>query len=276
MNKIFEEADVEAALGTEAEYRGTGSFGEVWRATYQGHDAGFKIIHGNGYDATRLRREIEGYQRVSNPHVVRLYDVITIEICGASKPVLIFEFIPGHDLAEAVALRCPTPEELRTLTLGLLEGVGSMHDADLLHRDLKPANIALRDGDFNQPVILDLGLAKLLDVESVTNYPTLLGTTLYMSPEQLRSERALKASDLWALGEIIYEVATGRHPFFAPGERLSLPQALDRLSAPPEMPDGVPDEISDFISRSLADPPYKRGTLTKAANRIRGGIHGTR
>lgn len=276
MKQIFRKADVEAALTTEAAYRGTGSFGEVWRATYQGHEAGFKIIHGDGYDATRLRREIEGYQRVSNPHVVRLYDVITVDIADASRPVLVFEFIPGHDLAEAVTTRRPTTDELRALTLGLLSGVGSMHAADLLHRDLKPANIALRDGDFDKPVILDLGLAKLLDVESVTNYPTLLGTTLYMAPEQLRSERALKASDLWALGEIVYEVATGRHPFFAPGERLTLTEALDRLGEPPQRPDMLSDEMWDFISRSLNDPPYKRGTLTKAAIRIAGEKYGSR
>ena len=63
-----------------------------------------------------------------------------------------------------------------------------MHAADLLHRDLKPANVALRSGDYGQPVILDLGFAKLLDIESITKYPTLIGTTLYMAPEQLRGE----------------------------------------------------------------------------------------
>lgn len=98
----------------------------------------------------------------------------------------------------------------------------------------------------------------------------------YMAPEQLRSERALKASDLWALGEIVYEVATGRHPFFAPGERLTLTEALDRLGEPPQRPDMLSDEMWDFISRSLNDPPYKRGTLTKAAIRIAGEKYGSR
>lgn len=269
MQQVFPREDIGDALGCETvEYCGTGSFGEVWRAPYQGADAAYKIIHGDGYDTNRILREIQGYRRVDHSNVVKLYDVITLPIAGVKRPVMVFEFIPGHDLAEAITAGRPSAEELRSLAYGLLDGVAAMHSAELLHRDLKPANIALREGDFGRAVILDLGLAKLLDVESVTRYPSLVGTTLYMAPEQLRGERALKASDLWAIGEILFEAATGVHPFFQPGERVGMDEAFQRFETPPAIPSSIPEDIRDLIARSLSTVPHQRGTLAKAKSRL--------
>lgn len=269
MQQIFPKAAIEIALQCDAvEYCGTGSFGEVWRAPYRDADAAYKIIHGDGYDTQRILREIQGYQRVKHPNVVKLFDVQTISIEGAQRPIMVFEFIPGCDLAEAISNVRPSADELRGLAHGLLDGVAAMHAADLLHRDLKPANIALRDGDFKTAVILDLGLAKLLDVESVTRYPSLVGTTLYMAPEQLRGERALKASDLWAIGEILFEAATGNHPFFKAGEKIGMEEAFKRFESPPTVPSEIPDDLRELISRCLSAVPHRRGTLAKAKSRL--------
>jgi serine/threonine protein kinase len=172
------------------------------------------------------------------------------------------------DLSAAIAARRPDDDELRGLAHGLLGGVVTMHAAELLHRDLKPANIALRDGRFNDPVILDLGLAKLLDIESITRYPAHVGTAMYMAPEQLRAERALRASDLWAIGVVLFEAATGTHPFFAEGETLTWDELFARLRNPPDVPDSIPADVVDLICRCLSDPPHKRGTVAKALDRL--------
>jgi serine/threonine protein kinase len=255
---------------SEAVYLGSGTFGEVWSAQYNGVEAAYKIIHLSGYDAARLRREVQGYERVENEHVVRLHEVRSVELDGETRPVLIFELIEGGDLSQVNKHSLPSPIELRQLAKGLLRGIAAMHAASLLHRDLKPANVALRDGDYSRPVILDLGFAKLLDMASITTYPTLIGTTLYMAPEQLRGERALRASDLWALGEVLFEAGTGRHPFFLEGERLPMAEAFDRLNSPPEMPQNFPEDIADLIRRCLSDPPFARGTVAKALMRLEG------
>ncbi|ABK05862.1 serine/threonine protein kinase (plasmid) [Arthrobacter sp. FB24] len=269
MQQIFPRAAIEDALQcSNVEYRGTGSFGEVWRAPYNEADAAYKIIHGDGYDTQRILREIQGYRRVNHPNVVKLFDVQTMSIAGTQRPIMVFEFIPGCDLAEAISAGRPTGDELRGLAHGLLDGVSAMHAADLLHRDLKPANIALRDGKFDSAVILDLGLAKLLDVESVTRYPSLVGTTLYMAPEQLRGERALKASDLWAIGEILFEAATGNHPYFKAGEKIGIDEAFRRFEDSPVVPQEVPDDLRELITRCLSDVPHRRGTLAKAKSRL--------
>lgn len=269
MEPIFPRTEIEHVLNSgSVEYRGTGSFGEVWRAPYNGVDAAYKIIHGDSYDTQRILREIQGYKRVDHQNVVKLHDVLNLKIAGVTRPVMVFEFIPGHDLAQAIAAVRPCADELRGLAHCLLDGVAAMHSADLLHRDLKPANIALRDGRYDAAVILDLGLAKLLDVESVTRYPSLVGTTLYMSPEQLRGERALKASDLWAIGEILFEAATGSHPFFTIGEKIGMDEAFNRFMAPPAVPESVPEDIRSLIARCLMNVPHRRGTLAKAKSRL--------
>jgi eukaryotic-like serine/threonine-protein kinase len=269
VNQQFSEEQVRQALGVaHVEYLGTGSFGETWRAAFDGRSAAYKIIHRPGYSTDRLEREIEGYRRVASEHVVFLHDARTIEVAGSGRAVMIFEFVDGGDLTDAIATGQPSGAQLRGLARGLLTGVLAMHTANLLHRDLKPANVALRDGAYESPVILDLGLAKLLDVESITRYPAGIGTPLYMAPEQLRGERALRGSDLWAAGVVLFEAATGQHPFLRAGESISLAEALARLASPPSVPEAVPPDVGDLIRRCLSDPPYRRGTVAKALTRL--------
>lgn len=270
LDQQFETKAVLDALGVDSvAHLGTGGFGETWRARLNGSEVACKIIHRPGYSPDRLAREIAGYKRVKSPNVVTLHRACHIIVDGERRVCLVFEYIAGGDLAKAIAAkRKPSDYELRSLARGLLNGAAAMHASDLLHRDLKPANIALRNGDFGQPVILDLGFAKLLDLESITHYPTHLGTAMYMAPEQLRQERALRASDLWAVGVVLYEAATGTHPFFVEGESLTLDDLFKRLERPPDPTGLVPPDIEELIRRCLSDPPHKRGTVSKALERI--------
>jgi len=269
--QLFDSDAVAAALRVaEVQYLGTGSFGETYRATLNGRDCAVKIIHKPAYSTERLEREIAGYRRVTHPNVVALYDAYTVTIDADDRAALEFEYIEGGDLRDAIERGRSTGQELRELARGLLSGIEALHAVELLHRDLKPANIGLRGGRHEAPVILDLGLAKLLDVESITRYPARIGSVMYMAPEQLRSERALRASDLWAIGVIMFETAVGKHPFFSEGETLTLDEALARISQPPSVPDAVPEDMAQLITRCLSEPPYRRGTVAKALERLHG------
>ena len=275
MKQHFANADVAAITGiVAAEYLGTGAFGETWRLdTDEGVTVARKFLHRPGYDVARLDREVQGLRRVTSPHVVALLGVGDSTVGGRRVPHLDFEFIPGDDLQKWVeAGGTVNAEEAVALASGLLQGVAALHQAQVLHRDIKPANISLRDGDPRHPVLLDLGLAKLLDIESITRYPTLVGTPLYASPEQLQGERAVKASDVWAVGVVLHEVLTGKHPFFTVGEALIFPELMKRLESPPPLPAGVPPTVQELVVRCLQSEPYKRGNARPNYRRLVEGM----
>ncbi|MEU9023480.1 serine/threonine-protein kinase [Actinomadura sp. NPDC048394] len=271
MDQQFTASQVEHAVGSaQVTYLGTGAFGETWRVRVSEEDAAYKIIYRDDASLERLKREIESYRRVTSPNVVRLDNALLLSIVDKRLPTLVFEYIDGGDLSQAITKKTANSDELQELARGLLNGILALHSAELLHRDLKPANIALRGGDYTRPVILDLGLAKLMDVESITRYPQRVGTPMYMAPEQLRGERALKASDLWAVGVILYEAATGQHPFVTPNETITWDEFFERLKRDISIPSHVPDVITDLITRSLSEQAYKRGTVAKAIDRLKG------
>lgn len=267
----FANADVVAIDGiATAECLGTGAFGETWRLeTDEGVTLARKLLHRPGYDVARLDREVQGLRRVTSPHVVALLGVGQSTVGRRTVPHLDFEFIQGDDLQKWVeAGGTVDAEEAVALASGLLQGVVALHQAQVLHRDIKPANIGLRNGDPRSPVLLDLGLAKLLDIESITRYPTLVGTAMYASPEQLQGERAVKASDVWSIGVVLHEVLSGRHPFFTIGEHLTLTELLERLGNPPPLPAGVPPAVEELVVRCLQPEPYQRGNAAPAYRRL--------
>ncbi len=154
--------------------------------------------------------------------MVALLDVGQATVRGRTIPYMDFEFVPGGDLKDWIdAGGKVTDDEAVDLATGLLRGVAALHAAQVVHRDIKPANIGLRNGDPRFPVVLDLGLAKLLDLDSISRQGTTVGTAMYMSPEQFRGDRRGKGMDVWAVGVVLHEVLSGGHPFFGEGERLT-------------------------------------------------------
>ena len=269
----FAQNDVLVATGAASvSYLGTGSFGETWRVTGpDGSHSVVKVIHVPGYDKERLAREVDGLNRVDSEFIVRLQSVQEIEVAGILYSSLWFEYIDGGDLSTHDAAAAPSGDDLVSLCRGLLSGCAELHAVDVVHRDIKPANICLRDGDPDRPVLLDLGLAKLLDVDSITKYPGFLGTFMYAAPEQLRGERARPTSDVWSVAVVVAELIMGRHPFFAEGERLTVSDALARQRVLPGLED-APATVADFVRRGLSQEMYLRGSARAAINRLTGGL----
>lgn len=260
---------VAAALGVSSvTFLGSGTFGDTWRTG----DFAVKIICVDGYPPERVAREISGLSRVNSPHVVRLLNAGRVELGGADRPALTFEYVEGGDLQKRLeASDRPTPDQAIGLLRGLLIGVRDLHAADgTVHRDIKPPNVALRGGDWAAPVILDLGLAKSTTETTFTVYPGLVGTTAYMAPEQLQGRRARKAADLFAVGVTVRALIGGRHPFYEDGATFTYDEAVARIEAGPvPLPPGLPGSVTTVLDLLVSHAEHERGSATSNLRRLR-------
>lgn len=249
----------------ELEFLGGGTFGETFRTLRGDDEVVLKIIDMGGVPDHFLRREVEALQRVDHPNVVGFFGSGTVRVGTRDLFYLRCEYINGGDLKHAIEerRRPEAEDDVRAMLTGLLAGVAEIHDLGILHRDIKPANVALRDADWGQPVLLDFGLARVLDMSSHTEYPSQLGTSRYMSPEQLRGAPARRRSDLYAIGLVVYETVTGTHPFIPRGEATTLQSLHDRMrDTPPENPvalnEHCPPEVASVVLRLLSYRPHER------------------
>jgi len=170
----------------------------------------------------RFAREARAAARIKSEHVVRVTDVGTLP---TGAPYMVMEFLEGADLSALVQSRGSLPEvEAVDYLLQALEAIAEAHKAGIVHRDLKPANLFLsRRADGSELIkVLDFGISKMSDGNGfgsggkMTSTSALLGSPVYMSPEQLTSSRDVDGrTDIWSLGIILYELLSGRQPFIA-------------------------------------------------------------
>lgn len=264
----FDLAEVRQTLGPTASYLGTGSFGETYRV---GSEA-VKVIHTDA--GVRLDREVASLNRVSHGNVVRLLREETLRLGGKERVALRFEYINGPNIADKVAAGALLPgTDFTAFAAGLLRGLEALHSEGIIHRDIKPANVALRAGEWSQPVILDLGLAKLLDLGSITNYPALVGTAIYMAPEQLTGARVRKVADVFSTGTLIYEAVTGQHPFVAPNAYgMTHSDLIAAVRAGPDATKlgSLADAQRAVLLQMLSHTEYQRGTAKSLVRALEG------
>jgi len=180
----------------------------------------------NPKSVARFLREARAAARIQSEHVARVSDVGTAILSGApdhETPYMVMEYLDGEDLAQRLT-RGPiaVPQAVRFL-LQACEAVAEAHAAGIIHRDLKPANlfIAKRPGKSEHIKVLDFGISKILtdsshSIDDLTKTSTLMGSPLYMAPEQMLNVKTVDArADLWALGCILFECISGRPPYTA-------------------------------------------------------------
>ena len=191
----------------------------------------------------RFRREVKAAQKIEHPNVVPVLD----DGVEGGLPYLVQRLIPGGSLADRVEKSGPLPlEEAVRLLAGAAAGIDALHGAGLVHRDIKGANILL-EGE--TPYVSDFGLAKDSQASNLTRPGQALGSLDYMSPEQIRGEDVSPATDIYALGCVMFEVLTGTPPF---GGRPSLRVLFAHLQEPPPDLSASRNDISSPVARAIS------------------------
>jgi eukaryotic-like serine/threonine-protein kinase len=211
---------------------------------------------------TRFSREARAAAKLESEHVARVLDVGTLE---GGAPYIVMEYLEGRDLASVVSSRGALPCDLAVgYILQACEAVAEAHSLGIVHRDLKPGNLFLANRTSGAPVVkvLDFGLSKFANAgeENVTSESSILGSPLYMSPEQLMSARTADArSDIWSLGVVLYELLTARAPFQY--ERIAglVTAILQKPAAPMDGGEvAVPPGLQAVVHRCLEKDPAMR------------------
>lgn len=237
---------------------GTGAMGTVYRAFDEvlGRDVALKVLRpellSDGSARLRFLREARILSIIRHPLVGVIFDAVEIE----DVPVLVMELYDGETLATQLArASLPMTRALR-IAADVCDALAAVHAAGIIHRDLKPANImVLPDGAIR---VLDFGLSKVVRPSGLTDDGVktkrgqLIGTMAYMAPEQIQGDDAVQASDLWALGVVLFEMLVGSRPFNSARDVLSANAPLDRLElgAPAEL---VRALLEKSAPRRLAD-----------------------
>lgn len=204
----------------------------------------------------RFFREATAAAQVDSVHVARVFGHGRLE---DGRPYIVSELLRGHDLARYLTRTNVPVDDVVDFVRQACRGLEAVHRAGIIHRDLKPANLYLAlDGSGRQTVkILDFGICKLQDRasgQSLTREADVLGTPLYMPPEQLVSSRDVDArADIWSLGVILYEILTGRPPFVG-ASFTELTEAIVGREPPPirALRPDVSPELAAVIDRCLA------------------------
>jgi formylglycine-generating enzyme required for sulfatase activity/tRNA A-37 threonylcarbamoyl transferase component Bud32 len=226
-------------------------------------------------EVRRFRREAEAVARLDHPHIVRVYHHGQHQ----GQPYFTMEFLGGGSLASN---RQRLTEDLRTavaLMEKVVRGVQHAHERDLLHRDLKPANILLDEN--GAPKVSDFGLARFLDAGTThTRSGALIGTPAYMAPEQAagQARRVGVASDVWALGAILYELLTGQRPFRGEDTEDVLRRVRKEDPTPPRrLRPEVDQALETIVLKCLEKEPGRRYASAEAlANDLGRWLRGER
>jgi serine/threonine-protein kinase len=240
---------------------GEGGMATIWRAVDEqldreiaikllreqyGTDAGF---------AARFRQEARSAGSLSHPNIVPVYDYGTDDADGTQ--FIVMHLVEGDDLSSVLRDRgtLSTDDAVR-VALGVASALEAAHRRGIVHRDVKPGNILITDdGDVK---VTDFGIARAVSEASMTVTGTTLGSVHYFSPEQARGDEVTGASDVYALGIVLYEMLTGRRPFEGDS---AAGVALKRLNEDPPRPETyrpVPSGLSAIVMRALERDPARR------------------
>ncbi len=210
----------------------------------------------------RFEREARAAAALSHPNICTIYDIGEHQ----SRPYIAMEFLEGQTLFQRLRGRLFRTDELLDMAIQIADGMAAAHASGVIHRDIKPGNIFLTAQ--GRPIILDFGLAKLIEPPTFTQAPTALltgargdsltspnsavGTAAYMSPEQALGEEIDQRSDLFSFGAVLYEMATGFVAFPGSTPAAIFDGILNKIPASPmQLNPELPAEMARIISKAL-------------------------
>ena len=264
---------------------GAGGMGEVYRARDPRlkREVALKVLPDvAAVDADRrerFTREALAVAALNHPHIVTIHSV---EDAGTAV-FLTMELVEGRSLAEALPATGLPIDRVLTIGIAVADATSAAHQKGITHRDLKPGNIMLGEGEQAGRIkVLDFGLAKVVDAQlgaagasmlpteapahtaPITAEGRILGTVAYMSPEQAEGRAIDGRSDLFSLGVVLYEMATGQRPF-AGDTNLSILSSIlkDTPKSVTDINPAIPPELGRIIRRALAKDPERRYQTAK-------------
>jgi len=253
------------------EHLGSGGMGSVFKARQIAMDrmVALKLLHAhyasNKQAVARFNREMQVTAKIEHPNTIRVYDFGQTE---DGRIFLAMEFLEGHTLSKALSHGEPMGSE-RLVHIGVQIGkaLAAAHSDGIVHRDLKPDNVMLLDryGERDFVKVLDFGIARFMDDQSRTQLTAegaVVGTPIYMSPEQATGGALDHRTDLYSFGVMLFEMATGRVPFDAPTTiSLMVKHVQEDPPRPSDFAPGlVPEPIETLILQMLAKNPAARPT----------------
>ncbi len=244
---------------------GSGGSGSVWlvRDEQSGLDVALKIIPREGKAAARAEREAAAAARLRHPRCIRAYAFSR----DTDHVYIVYEYVPGRTLREALRAGAVDDATAIEVAAQVCDGIAHAHAAGILHRDVKPSNVLLAEEE-REPVsvrILDFGLARMQEAETLTAQGDVPGTLAYIAPERLAGDDAGEPADVWSIGVLLWEALAGQHPFWT-SSMMDTARAIE-AGAPslatvrPELP----KPLLAAVDRALAVDPARRPSAAQLA-----------
>jgi dienelactone hydrolase len=274
---------------------GAGGMGEVYRArdSKLGREVALKVLPGefvaDPERLARFEREARAASALNHPNICTIYDVGEHD----GRPYLVMELLEGQSLRERIDGGKLSPCEILDVGVDVADALDAAHAAGIVHRDIKPANIFLTGR--GQAKVLDFGLARIgdtaeegeIDLEAPTLHSpdltrpgTAVGTVSYMSPEQVLGKAVDERTDIFSLGVVLYETATGSMPFSGRTSGAVFDQIVHSAPASPvKLNPELPRDLARIVNACLEKEPDRRlhaDKLRDALDRLRHEISGER
>jgi eukaryotic-like serine/threonine-protein kinase len=265
---------------TLLEVLGDGGMARVYlaRDNVLDRDVALKVLReqyaGDEAFVERFRREARSAASLNHPSIVQVYDQGRAQEDGTYY--IAMEYVPGGTLKERIVREGPLDHrEAAGIASRVAEALKTAHARGIVHRDIKPHNVLL--GASGETKVADFGIARAASSKTMTETNLVLGTSAYMSPEQVRGERVGPASDLYSLGVVLYEMLTGEQPYRAEDP---IATAMKHLEEPPAHPGvanpAIPEGLDALVVKLLAKDPEDRyanaAVLAEDLRRVRDGL----
>jgi serine/threonine-protein kinase len=262
---------------------GTGGMSNVWKATDRilERTVAVKVLAEHLSDderfVARFRREALAVAKLIHPNIVQVYDTGVDE----GRHYIVMEYVEGRSGAQILQRSGPVePEVAAEIGIQACAGLDYAHRRGIIHRDVKPGNLMIVGGPVGGGEMIvkltDFGIARAIEQTRITQVGSVVGTAAYLAPEQVRGEEATPATDVYALGVVLYQFLTGRLPYEGSSlAELAVRQQNEKPLPPDTYNSEVPETLGAAVLRALEGDPNRRyASADELAAGLRLGLEG--